>query len=410
MAIVSNKKGGSRYLLGFVTILLLYCFIFNPPFRFLPVGLTKFMYIMALPFFLVPMVRRNYWTRFSSITLLLVLYILYTFFVRFVFSSNASYAIKNVFVLFESFFTAYVIAFYLVKCYRDKADLMILWTAIVACVVTVVLILKPNLNAYVRELFVLLDDERLKDLAIYRGFGIADDLLFTYPIALSIGSCICLQYARKNVSYYGFILLFLIGIFFNARIGMIPIVIYFIYVIFIERRILLLLKISIVVVLLLFFLFDTGFLEEYEATINWLAEGFLEMSSLFAGEEQSTGTFGNLSAMIVVPQTVLGLVLGTGKDIYLSASNNSDIGYVLQLNYGGIIYVLFFFFIVINLYKNLKKYNSPHNGWFNFVFIGTFLICNIKGYFFSTLSGVRMLMLLYFVYVLSRNTVSYQEN
>ena len=134
----------------------------------------------------------------------------------------------------------------------------------------------------------------------------------------------------------------------------------------------------------------------------------MEVSSLLSGEEQTTGTFGNLSRMIIIPDRFLGFMLGTGKDIYL-ANDSSDIGYILQLNYGGIIYVLFFFFIVLKLYKIIRKNNLPQNRWFNIVFIGTFLICNIKGNFFATHSGVRMLMLLFFVYVILNNATNYQE-
>ena len=398
----------SKCMLSLFTILLLYCFVFNPPFRFLSVGLTKFMYILSFPFFISPSINKKYCSRFSSVTLLLVLFVLYSFFVHLLFSSEASFVLKNIFLVFESFFTAYVIAHYLVSYYQDRADLMILWTSIIACVITIILIIKPDLNASAREMFVMLDDERLQNIAIFRGFGIADDLLFTYPIALSIGLCICLQYVRKNVLYLGLVFLFLVGIFFNARIGMVPISIYLMYVVFKERKISFLLILSITIIVLIFILFNSNILDEHEVTIRWLKEGFMEVSSLLSGEEQTTGTFGNLSRMIIIPDTFLGFMLGTGKDIYL-ANDSSDIGYILQLNYGGIIYVLFFFFVVLKLYKIIRKNNLPQNRWFNIVFIGTFLICNIKGNFFATHSGVRMLMLLFFVYVILNNATNYQE-
>ncbi len=410
MAIVSNKKGGSKYLLGFITILLLYCFIFNPPFRFLPVGLTKFMYIMALPFFLIPTVRRNYWARFSSVTLLLVACIIYTFFIHFAYSSRATIAQTSLFLLFESFFTAYIIAYYLVKLYKDKADLMVLWTTIIACVITVVLIVMPDLNASVREMSSLADDERLRDILTYRGFGIADDLLFTYPIALSVGACICMQYARRNKLYYAFIIFFFFGIFFNARIGMVPILIYILYIIVIEHKFSLLVQLSLVVLLLVLFFMQTDLFEEHANTIEWIAEGFMEISNFLSGEQSSeVSTFDALSEMIVVPDSAIGVLFGTGRSVYLER-NNSDIGYIIQLNYGGIVFVLFYVLIVYKLYKKLKRCSSHHRRWFNYVFIGTFLICNVKGFFFSTLSGVRMLMLLFFVYVLLRNSVSFKES
>ena len=386
-----------------MAIAILYSYIFNPPFVFLPVGISKIMYVLALPFFLVPVVRRKYISNFSIVTLLLLLYIFYSLFIHIIYSSKASYALINIFILFESFFTAYIIAYYLVKYYKDKADKMVLWTTIVASIITFVLIINPSLNVFVRDTLLVEAREGLQDVFAFRAFGIADDLLFTYSIALSVGLCLCMQYAQKQKKYYILVIFFLIGIFFNARIGMVPIAIYIMYLVFVEHKFSLLLKLLLVVVVAVVIFLCTNISEGYMTTIEWIADGFIEIFNLFSGEQgDKASTFDYLSVMLIVPETLVGLLFGTGEDIFLGRYN-SDIGYILQLNYGGIVYIFFFMLIVFSLFRKLRLNNRARNKWFNIVFISTILICNIKGYFFYTCSGMRMLMLLFFVYILSEN-------
>ena len=184
---------------------------------------------------------------------------------------------------------------------------------------------------------------------------------------------------------------------------MVPILIYILYIILIEHKFSLLGQLFVAVLLLVLFLQQTNLLDEHANTLEWIAEGFMEISNLLSGEQSDeVSTFDALAKMIVIPDTVMGIIFGTGRSVYLER-NNSDIGYIIQLNYGGVISVLFFIIIVFKLYRKLKRNNLSKNRWFNYVFLGTFLICNIKGHFFSTLSGIRMLMLLFFVYVLLGN-------
>lgn len=406
MGLVIRIGRFKRALMIIFTISLLYCYIFNPPFAFLPVGLTKFIYVLAFPFFMLPSVNKLYWNKFSFPTVLMLIYIAYSFVIHIAFSSKANFFQINCLMLFESFFTAYVIAYYLLKYYKDKADFMILWTTIIACIITLVLLVSPNLNEFVRSTLLVEAREGLKDISFFRLFGIADDLLFSYSIAVSMGLCICMQYAKQRRLYYCFVLLFFVGILFNARIGVIPFFVYMVYTIIVERRIGLLLKFVSVVTLTVLLLLNSGAFEEFKDTIEWIVGGFEDLLGLFRGE--LSGNFEVLSDMIIVPDTVLGLLFGTGENVFL-ARKNSDIGYILQLNFGGIIYILIFLLIVFSLYYKLKKYNRTQHRWFNLVFLGTFLICNIKGLFFFTCSGMRLSMILFFLYVLSGKSTCTRE-
>lgn len=390
-----------EFILFIIAVLVLYCFIFNPPFPFLPVGIPKLFSILLFPLFLFPKFFKQYWRNYRYVTILLLSCILYTFLIKLIYSSSALFTERLVFMMFESFFTAYILAYFLLKKFKEKADIVILCVTILASIISVGLILRPDINEWVRFYFGLLQDERLSILIIYRGFGIADDLLFTYPIALSIGGCLCIHYARKNKIYYCFLPFILIGIFFNARIGVVPIFLYIVYVSFFERKLGKILQMCLGGIVVYCFFKYSGFLEGQERTIDWLIAGSEEVTSL-VNDGETTGNFDALFGyMLVFPKTILGFIFGTGKDIFL-AEQNSDVGYILQLNYGGLIYVLFFVSIVVALFRKLKSRIKTDYQWFSFVLLGTFLICNIKGTFFSTISGIRMLMLLFFIYTMKQ--------
>ena len=387
-----------------IVIMLLYLFLFNPPFRFMPFGFTKICYLLGLLVIFTPSISKSYFKLFSNITKIYIFFIIYTIFIHVVTLSKASFSYINIFILFESFFTSFVIAYYLVKYYKNNTDKMILWTIIVAASITIYLILFPAVNTYVRDTLLLEQKSNIEHIISFRSFGIADDLLYTYAIVLGIGACFCLQKAKSNFIYYFFFILFLIGIFFNARIGIVPIGIYIIYIVIIERKLLHLLFFSCILVLLFMLLMNSNLGSEYELTINWVVDGFNEIINLFTGEQNDKrGNTDVLATMIVFPETISGFIFGTGKDIF-HGKNNSDIGYIIQLYYGGIIYVSFILIIIFSLYIKLLKYNTT-NKWFNIVFLGTILLCNIKGYFFFTCSGMRLLMILYFTYILSNKQI-----
>ena len=199
---------------------------------------------------------------------------------------------------------------------------------------------------------------------------------------------------------------------FNARIGFVPIFIYLGYRIVLARDFSFILRVVVLVLVVVFIFNYTGILEEYETTITWLMDGFTEITNLLSGKENDkVGNVDVLKTMIIIPQTLSGIIWGTGKDVYLLSSvGNSDIGYILQLNYGGVVYVVLLFLFIFSVYRKLKRNNIP-NKWFNYVFLGTVLLCNVKGYFITTNSGMRTLMLLSFVFLLygefdSNNLVS----
>lgn len=392
-------SGYVKLLRNLLMIILTYLFIFNPPFAFMPVSVLKILYVLVLPFLFIKSFRRSFYRSFQKPILCMLLLIFYSFFIKFIFSSKANFATANLFILVESFFMAYVLARFYVRFYKEKAELWLLGVLLIAALISFYLILHPDFNLYVRETLLITSDlDNTKDL-LFRSFGIADSLIFTYPVVLGLGVCIALKQAELNKWFYLVAFLFLIVIFFNARLGIVPIVLFYLYQIVKKRRFLKIVGQLSLLVVLFMVIASSDLAKEYEQTIAWVTDGFTEISNLLLGEEnEKTGNTDVLKTMFFFPDDIVGWLLGTGKDVFL-ASRNSDIGYILQLHYGGIPYVLLCFLVPFSFYRLASKRNHS-NPWFNFVFIGTFIGCSIKGYIFFTNPATRIFFLLLFVYVL----------
>lgn len=379
-------------------VIVLYLYIYNPPFLFLPISASKLLYCIFLPYFILnKQIRRGYFSFFSVETFLLIVIIGYSFCVEFLNSaSNRIYSSANLFMLFENFFFAFSIAYFLLKHYKNSVEVILLFVTAIAAFITIYLIINPDINLLVRQ-FILHTDDVAQQM-LFRSFGIAESLTFAYAIVQGIAVALCLEYSKNGFLSCFLFILYLISAAFNARIGLIPILGILFYMLAVERKIAKVVSPLVLLAVLLFFVFGMGFAEDYERTIEWVFDFFEEIFMSITGTKATSNTNMDilLNDMVVVPQTLGEWIFGTGKDLYRSSVRNSDIGYFIQLNYGGLLYVFFFILLILSLSNKLLKYKTEK--WFAFLFVMTILTCSFKGLFLVTNPGFRMLMLLYFVY------------
>ena len=382
-------------------MLLTYLYVFNPPFLQLPVSPSKILYLLLLPIFFVKC-KGWFFSRYASEVKIFFAIILYSFVVKFLTSSEAIYAQTNLFLLVESLFNAFTLAYLLIWIFEKNAEKVFLWCSVVAAFISVFLILNPAMNDFVRNSLLIAERELDADFMLFRSFGISESLLFTYPISLGIASCLCLEYAKKKSLYYLLLPFLLIAVMFNARIGFVPVFVYLGYRIIMARDFSFIFRFAGLLLIGFLILDYSGILEEYEATVTWLMDGFTEITNLLSGKEgDKKGNVDVLSNMIIFPESIGGIIFGTGKDVYLLSSvGHSDIGYILQLYYGGIVYVVLLFLFIFSVYRKLRR-NNIQNKWFSYVFLITIFLCNVKGYFITTNSGMRTLMLLSFIFLLN---------
>lgn len=392
-------------------MLLTYLYVFNPPFQQLPISPSKVLYLILLPIFFLKY-KRVFFSEYMPEVKIFLAIIIYSFLVKLSTSSDTIYAQTNIFLLIESLFNAFTLACLLFWVFEDKVERVFFWCSVIASLISVYLIVNPGLNDFVRNSLLVPERDLGAGFFSFRSFGISESLLFTYPVSLGIASCICLENAKEKPLCYLFLPILLVAIMFNARIGFVPVLVYLGYRIVLVRDISLVFRFAALLGIGILLLKASGILEEYEATVTWLMDGFTEVINLLTGKEgDKKGNVDVLSTMIIFPKTILGLVFGTGKDVYLLSSvGHSDIGYILQVYYGGIIYLVLLLSFIFSISRRLKRSNTQHR-WFNYVFIATVLLCNVKGYFITTNSGMRTLMLLAFIYLFyGDNNTNYLEH
>lgn len=373
-------------------------FVFNPyPFRG---GVIKLLY----PFAIIPFIskkgireiKRDY-----AIILSLILIVLFDFFVAL--RGGDSKFINSFINIIEMVFVPIGIGLYYNSSFprRDILKDLVLLCSIAASI-TVFLAMNPEI-AYAVRLVFNSQTEHMEE-ATRRMYGISQFLLFTYSVLMGYvaGYCLFFKGIWKILS-----LLIILGVVFNARIGFVPFVIVFLLKAFslknLKQNLLMVLLLLIIVPLALNWLSAS-----FPDTFDWLAEGFEESKGLTKGEK--SGTFAELGDMLVFPSTLGEWIWGSGKNIFRAQSHNTDIGYLLQLNYGGIIYILLLFYTFFCIIKKVSK--TVNDKKMVLAIVLTLLIVNYKGDILSSNEFTRFILLIATCYSLrgiSNRTFSCKE-
>jgi len=209
------------------------------------------------------------------------------------------------------------------------------------------------------------------------------------------------------------VLLFGIGV--NARIGFVPVIVYLVLmplVLFGTNKRLDLLIVSGIVLIagLSIAQVDVNSLNGFDfyPTVKWLHEGYLEVTG-----EKTVTTLGILQTKIHFPPPSQ-WILGTGVNIFLQSRANfsSDIGYVLQFYYGGVVYLVSvaapLLILLISAIARLRDF--PTRVLFA-SFIISVLIANYKGDFFTNNEALKGLIICSFVMIgLSNKTSVHKTN
>ena len=134
----------------------------------------------------------------------------------------------------------------------------------------------------------------------------------------------------------------------------------------------------------------------------------LEWLSLFMNEADSIFTNASLTAsdttsymfkdMLIFPRDVSEWLVGCGYDVYyLHEGRRSDLGWIIQLNFGGIPYLLLELTLLCFMYKRLKKRGFKNMAMF---FAIAFIISNTKGPVLPNSGIFRFIMLFYIYYIM----------
>ena len=393
-------------------VIILYLYLFQPPF------ISKYIFItleIGIIIFYSLFINKYFISKFIASfknEAILITFILIFCVLRDLVAGEKVYSFRLLTWSFQSFiFGFYIIS--LIDNYNRKTSKFIClfnlfyWTVFVASLLTLLMFLSPSFDSFYRS-FGIEDIERYDSFEQrYRLFGISENLAFTYAYVLGFFGGYTLLILKKNFTLIIPFFLFTLGVMLNARIGFLAIIFYVIYLFFIKRDTKSIVTICLFVSVILLFVnqYFEGVVDLLTFNKNWVMEFFYEISDLLFGTNYlavGSGTIETLTTSFVIwPDNLFQWILGRGESLFLKQGMNSDVGFILQLNYGGIIFVLQLMVLMTFLFYRLYK-NLGIEHWFFLFFFFSFFLLNSKGFIFAATPGGRLLFLLYVYFILRK--------
>jgi len=230
-------------------------------------------------------------------------------------------------------------------------------------------------------------DQNLNDVYemvnAFRMFGLARG--YTFGMPLFQGLCIVIAYVLgtyHSSRYYFLIPFFLLSIAVNARIALISLFIApaIIFVLQFKRRFFSQ-AYKLMVIFFIFFSLTqvTKYNAENSTKLNvwvWLYSGIDEVVSFKGGDAK--GNLESLTDTMWFMPKGIELLFGTGENVFGGNYRSSDIGYVINLFYGGLIFsVLLYASYTFLIFKCIGT--SPIEKSLKYILLTYLLIANLKG-------------------------------
>lgn len=245
-------------------------------------------------------------------------------------------------------------------------------------------------------------------LGEFRMFGLTRNYTFAMP--LFMGLCIIISFVLGNYNskkYYLLIPFFIFSIVTNGRIGLIafPIVLGVVFLFQMRhsffKQIIGLIVYGIIIVLSISYIEMKSSTSFHYNMWTWLNDGISEIQLLKQGEK--TGNMEALAdTMWVFPEEKY-FLFGTGESLFGKFRNSSDIGYVLNFYYGGLMFCTLLYYAYYKLMSGFNSKSKIHKSMFVSIIIFVFL-SNLKGTVF------RPNEIIHGVLLISVFTLSYNSN
>lgn len=388
-----------------IPIIILYIYIFQPPI----INKMYYVFVQSLILgvygFLDKKFFKSIYTNLKYELLLLFFIIIYCL-VRDLFTGEIVYFDRFLVWSFQSVIIGYLFLYHFYKKKNYKIDLinLLYWTSFIASIFTALLIFIKPFDSFYESIQMDSYYERYENFEFrYRAYGISENLTFTYSFVLGIFGGYTLLVIRKNILLVFPMLLFILGVFFNARIGFIFITL-FILIFHVKFKLKQIVKTYFYIIIALFFivcLVQDQIAQVFENS-TWALQFFYEISDSVFGTnyvDSDKNTINTLTQnFIIFPETIIETIFGTGESIYLRKENNSDVGYILQLYYGGLILIFLMFSLIYYMSWRLKLSVGTRH-WYFMIFIISIIILNFKGFIFAATPGGRILFFIYIYYI-----------
>lgn len=388
--------------------ILLFLYVFTPPIKIIPfsplyiITLVSIVYtILKFKRFVIFFSSQNYILIAFQFLFLFIYALLMDVFTNY--QNNVPLSRKyviNILLLSTNFFFTSFFFLDIIKrkitCDSLKIINIFFALSLFQSLVVIIMILNPELREYVFHDLLSFEDKKIfrPDLWIKRSYGLSSQFLFAMPLYQGIGIIIAYIFSIKyDYKYLFYIPFLLISILFNARIGIVALPLIIIihgslsFFSFKTKDILKSFKIIFLMALFMSILvisvvnfFDLSY---FQSTLMWLYETFDD-----SGQAENINILKN---HIFLPDKPSGVLFGQGRYLTMNRAEtfNSDIGYVNYLFFGGLLFSLILYIIIIEI--SLLAYLNSENIYERSIVIAIFflvIVANFKGVAFTSNSFI----------------------
>jgi hypothetical protein len=387
--------------LKFITfIICLYIYLYNPILQILGFGIIKLLLFVAFIYLL----RKGFYPRFIGIfrieiifTLILVCYTLLIALIE----NPAGITVPYTHLLW--FLEGFIIPTFLILFFREifqrnSWEALIILVGFIASLVTLFLILNPAYNTYIRKNVIF---DTLDTVSQYkwdfRGFSLSESSSYGYGVVQGLVLSVCLFSVRKKLIYLLPIIFLLISIIFNARIGLSVVAVALLLLLISGHiRFFNFCLFATIIYLSFWFFTKSSFFLENETSLNWGLGVFGDTKNLIQGTNDNSNYTALFGRMLFFPSHPMDLIFGNGKNVYLNQDKSSDIGYIIQIFRGGIIYLSIMLSFLWYMFK--RNLTIAKNRLLPVLFLLTLLIVNLKGNAFFQSTPFFRLITFYYVF------------
>lgn len=282
----------------------------------------------------------------------------------------------------------------------------------VGSVITLMCFLGPDFNMFTKQVLMRYSSAELNnEMNDYRGFGFASLLSSDYGFIMGILLVIGCYYYKNNKWFLLFMPLVFLSALINARTGLVIAITGILLFLIYNRNY----KFSLILFLMCIVIYHyaeqlMSLLNFNEYTLMWLTSEFESTSdAIRSGDMNQSLTLTALfSDFWILPDSIGQWIMGRGFDLYRNTRgiHPSDVGWIRELNYGGLLYLVPLIFLFWKMYKRLRKYN---NKAFALFVLLTICIINTKTMIFPGDRSFYVLVMVYYMLTSRKQTLRSQD-
>ncbi len=398
-----------KYIKYLLFILMLYFFFFQPQMKAIGLDIPSSWLLYPIAILLLLFETGKKWAyffkNFKTEIVVIILIFSYTL-LRVLLGGDVETLKKNFLSIFELVLVPYSIIVIgnklRLNTLKDFFNVFFI-TGTVAIGMSILCLLIPDLHNYVRESVMIYEEDDYLYNAAFRGFGVAAQLTSHYAYALGIMVSLSLFY-RGSMKWFIYVIpLAFITMMVNARTGvLVGAAGFFVFFFRSSKKTISSFFLILGIVLFVYFNDILSLFNISGTTATWVNEFSEEMGMILEGNADKS-VMSVYRGMIVFPETVVDWILGMGISIFHGGTVNnmrvnSDIGFINQLLFGGIIYIALLYYLVYYMSKRLRRTGNKE---YSLYLIVIFLIINFKGDFLPYTPSFKLVMLTYYIVILN---------